>query len=609
MPRFKSGTICLLISYSLPFVYKVTPELDVEPELLTNEETPKKESQPWLHSYDSHVKPHLDYPAEGLNILFARALQAFPDKPACWFMERMIPYREVFDMVQRFASFLQHNGLQKGDVVAISLPNCPQYLVAHAGTIIAGGVSSGLSPLLSTNEVTYQINDSGAKFFVTLDAVYERVLTKILGTLPKLECIITSNISEYMGLSRIKVVLGKALKKIPTGKVTPWPGKLVISFKEVITAPAAVSAVDINPLQDLALLYYTGGTTGHPKGVELTHRNITANLVQVQNWSESEFGKDVFLTAFPFFHLAGMMMCNFALFDANPQVLIPNPRDTDHLIKAWIKQCPNIIANVPSLYHMIMNNPLSRTMPSEVLDAVRFYISGAAPFPAEIIRQFETKMHAENKVLEVYGMTETSPLLTSNPFKGHKKIGTVGLPFQDTIIRILDLETQRPAELGKPGEILCKGPQVTRGYRHQPEETAHAIDKDGWLHTGDVGVMDEDGFITIVDRVKDMLIVSGFKVFSVHVEDLLMKHPAIELVAIIGIKDSARPGSEIVKAVIKLKTGFTPTPEVQADIKKYAEEHLSKYENPKMWEFRDDIPLTAIGKVSKLALRIATTPQ
>ncbi len=510
-------------------------------------------------------------------------------------------------MVQRFATFLQQNGLRKGDVVAISLANSPQYLVAHAGTIIAGGVSSGLSPLLSPNEVAYQINDSEAKFFVTLDAVFERVLTKILDTLPKLECVITSNISDYMGLSKLKVILGKALKKIPKGKVTPWPNKRVVSFKDVMTTPVAVKDVAIDPHKDLALLYYTGGTTGHPKGVELTHSNIEANLLQVQNWSESEFGKDIFLTAFPFFHLAGMMMCNFALFNANPQVLIANPRDTDHLIKDWIGKRPNVIANVPSLYLMIMNNPLSQTMPPEVLDAVRFYISGAAPFPAEIIRQFEKRMRADNKMLEVYGMTETSPLLTANPFKGRKKNGTVGMPLQDTIIRILDLETHQPAKLGKPGEILCKGPQVTRGYRNKPEETAHVIDTDGWLHTGDVGVMDEDGFITIVDRVKDMLIVSGFKVFSVHVEDILVKHPAIELAAIIGVKDPARPGSEIVKAVIKLRAGYAPMPEVQADIKKYAEEHLSKYENPKMWEFREEMPLTAVGKVAKLALRIATT--
>ncbi len=575
--------------------------------MLTHEEMAQKDSQPWLKSYDPHVHPHLRYPSEGLNVLFARALQAFPDKPACWFMERMIPNRELFDMVQRFATFLQQHGLQKGDVVAISLANSPQYLVAHAGTILAGGISSGLSPLLAPNEVAYQINDSGAKFFVTLDAVYARVLIQILGNLPKLECVITSNISDYMGLSKLKVILGKALKKIPSGKVTPWPGKQVVSFKEVMQTSVAVKDVIIDPHHDLALLYYTGGTTGHPKGVELTHSNIEANLLQVQNWGELEFGKDIFLTAFPFFHLAGMMMCNFALFNATPQVLIANPRDTDHILKEWSAKRPTVIANVPSLYLMVMNNPRSQTMPPAALDAVRFYISGAAPFPAEIIRQFEKKMHAENKVLEVYGMTETSPLLTANPFKGQKKIGTVGLPFQDTIIRIQDLETHQPAELGKPGEILCKGPQVTRGYRNKPEETAHAIDKDGWLHTGDVGVMDEDGFITIVDRVKDMLIVSGFKVFSVHVEDILVKHPAIELAAIIGLKDPTRPGSEIVKAVIKLRAGHAPTPEVQADIKKYAEEHLSKYENPKMWEFREEMPLTAVGKVAKLALRIGTT--
>jgi acyl-CoA synthetase (AMP-forming)/AMP-acid ligase II len=263
---------------------------------------------------------------------------------------------------------------------------------------------------------------------------------------------------------------------------------------------------------------------------------------------------------------------------------------------------PQIMVNVPTLYLAIKNNPKAKKIPKETLKDIEVYISGAAPFPAEAINDFEDNMQAKSKVLEVYGMTETSPLLTANPYYGKKKIGTVGLPLPDTDIRLVDIETGKQVELGKPGEIICRGPQVTRGYYNKPEANTKTI-IDGWLHTGDVGIMDSDGYLRIVDRTKDMLIVSGFKVYSVHVEDILTKHPSIEMVAIIGLKDPDRPGSEIVKAVIQLKEGITPTDSVKEDLKIYASENLSKYENPRLWEFRETLPLTTVGKVLKRALR------
>ena len=264
------------------------------------------------------------------------------------------------------------------------------------------------------------------------------------------------------------------------------------------------------------------------------------------------------------------------------------------------------MVNVPTLYLAIKNNEKAQKIAKEILDDVEIYISGAAPFPAEAINDFEDNMQAKEKVLEVYGMTETSPILTMNPYYGTKKVGTVGLPVPDTDIRLVDIETGEQVDLGKPGEIICRGPQVTRGYYNKPDANAKTI-IDGWFHTGDVGVMDEDGYITIVDRTKDMLIVSGFKVYSVHVEDILTKHPDVEMVAIIGLKDPDRPGSEIVKAVVQLKEGIDPTDSVKEKLKKYATEHLSKYENPKLWEFRESLPLTVVGKVLKRSLREEST--
>lgn len=559
----------------------------------------------WTKSYDKHVKPTLEYPKESLGDIFDKAMAKYPERVACYFMEMVMTFGELRDYVHRFATFLQKNGLKKGDRVAINLANCPQYLVAHLGTLLAGGVASGCSPLMSPTEIAYQINDSEAKFFVTLDAFYEKVLTKVLDKVPKLECIITTNISDYMGLSKIKVTLGKLIGKIPKGKVVPFAGKLVLDFNEVIKNDVDFKHVDIDTKNDLALLQYTGGTTGLPKGTELTHANIITNIVQISTWIDraaEEQEEANIMSAFPLFHLAGLAMSMVSLYLSASQVLIANPRDTDHLIEEMIDKKPMIMVNVPTLYLAIKNNEKAKKIPAEVFKEIEVYVSGAAPFPAEAINDFEDNMQAKKKVLEVYGMTETSPILTMNPYYGAKKIGSVGLPVPDTDIRLVDVETGEQVDLGKPGEIICRGPQVTQGYYNKPDANAKTI-IDGWFHTGDVGIMDEEGYITIVDRTKDMLIVSGFKVYSVHVEDILTKHPDIELVAIIGLKDPDRPGSEIVKAVVQLKEGIKPTDSIKENLKKYATEHLSKYENPKLWEFRESLPLTVVGKVLKRSLR------
>jgi len=558
----------------------------------------------WLKSYDAHVKPTLEYPQESLGKLFDNSMIKFPERIACYFMEREMQFKELREKVHQFATFLQRNGLKKGDRVAINLPNCPQYLIAHFGTILAGGVASGCSPLMSPTEISYQINDSEAKFFVTLDAFYEKVLFQVLDKVPKLTTIITTNISDYMGLSKVLVFLGKLLGKIPKGKVKPFYGKNVLDFLEVMETEIDFKEVSITVDEDLVLLQYTGGTTGLPKGTELTHANLISNITQVVNWLDIQEGKEgeVNLSAFPLFHLAGLAMSMITLYVSAGQILIANPRDTDHIIKEIIDKNPRIIVNVPTLYLAIKNNPKSKKISKSTLENIEICVSGAAPFPAEAINDFENSMEAKNKVLEVYGMTETSPILTMNPYYGKKKIGTVGLPVPDTEIRLVDVETGEQVELGKPGEIICRGPQVTRGYYNKPEANSQTI-IDGWFHTGDVGVMDEDGFITIVDRTKDMLIVSGYKVYSVHVEDILTKHPDIDMVAIIGLKDPERPGSEIVKAIVQLKANIQPTESVKENLIKYATEHLSKYENPKIWEFRETLPLTTVGKVLKRALR------
>ena len=558
----------------------------------------------WLKTYDKHVPETLEgqYPTEDLGTILVKAMKQYPDRIGFYFMDREFTYKEVLESAQRFATFLQKNGLQKGDVVAINLPNCPQYLLSVYGTYIAGGTCSGLSPLLSETEMEYQLNDSEAKFVVTMDIIHEKRFSKIISKLPKLKVMIPTNISEYMGFAGFKVFMGKLIKKIPKGKMVPYPGKTVVPFLEAMETPIDVKPVSLDSKKDLSLIQYTGGTTGLPKGVEISHSNLACNMKQFDVWLNRKKGTDIVISAFPYFHIAGFFIGIFLTYIGASHIIIANPRDTNHMIKEMIDKKPTCFGNVPTLFLMVQRNPKSKKIPSEVLDNITLYVSGAAPFPAEAVRDFEKEFHTENKFVEVYGMTESAVLVTVNPAIGEKKIGTVGLPLPDTDIKLVDIETGEEVAIGQPGEICLKGPQITKSYYNKPEASAKTW-IDGWLHTGDVGVFDEKGYLRIVDRTKDMLIVSGYKVYSVHVEDIMTKHPDVQLVAIIGVPNPDRPGSEIVKAVVQLKEGVEPTAETKSDLQKYAEENLAKYEVPKIWEFSAELPTTMVGKVLKRALR------
>jgi long-chain acyl-CoA synthetase len=558
----------------------------------------------WLKSYDEHVPATLTYPTEDIGTMLTESMKKYADKVGFYFMDRTFLFKEILEYSQKLATFLQKNGMKKGDVLSICLPNCPQYLFSVYATYIAGGTVTGCSPLLSPEELVYQIKDSGAKFLVTMDILHEKRFSTIYDRLPDLKVIVPTNISEFMGFGGFKVFMGKLIKKIPKGKIIPWPGKTVVPFLEALDTEIDLKKVDIDPKKDLALIQYTGGTTGLPKGVEILHSNLMANIHQFDVWLNREKGKEVLISAFPFTHVAGFLIGLFLVYLGGAQTLIANPRDTDHIIEEIIDKKPTSFGNVPTLFLMIQNNPKSKKIPSEVLDNISLYVSGAAPFPPEAIREFEKQFHTENKFVEVYGMTETAIVIAANPMYGKKKIGTVGLPWPDTDIKLIDTESGAEIkEIGQPGEVLIKGPSCAKKYRNKPEATAVTFDKDGYVHSGDVGVFDEDGYLKIVDRTKDMLIVSGFKVYSVHVEEVMTKHPDIQILAIIGVPNPDRPGAEIVKAFIQLKEGVEATEEVKESIKKYAEENLSKYEVPKIWEFREEIPLTMVGKVFKKALR------
>ena len=502
------------------------------------------DQKPWLGAYDAEVRPEIVIRDKSLKHRFEDILQRYPSRHAYHFLGVSSTFEQLHREADRFARGLVEHGLERGDLVAINLPNLPQFLIAALGAFKAGCAISGLSPLNTADEMAYQLEDCGAKALVTLDPIFQHRLVPVADKLPQLKLVISAGILEY--LPKFKQLVAKWLKKVPTGKIGPLDGKTVFGFRPF------VNRYDPNPprveldLDDVCIIQYTGGTTGPPKGAVLSHGNMLANSTQWEEWTSQEYGVDVMTSGFPMFHIAGLFTGLNCMAFGVTQALIPNPRDTKHIVGEMHKYKATMMTNVPSLYLMLLKEP-------GFLDYdyanFKFALSGAAPFPPEGIAELE-KVITPGRLVEVYGMTETSPLQTATPYRGPRKKGSVGLPVPSTVIRIMDVETgEKDMPFGEPGEIVCSGPQVMQGYHNKPAETSNALrthDGSIWMHTGDVGYMDEDGFVFVVDRTKDMINVSGFKVFSSEVEDKLYHHPAIEFCAIIGAPNPKRPESELV---------------------------------------------------------------
>jgi len=544
----------------------------------------------WETSYVDAIKP---------------IIRDFPDKPAFYYMGVAVTFAELDRYTNKFANMLIAKGLKKGDVVGINLPNTPEYLISWIGALKAGCIVSGVSPLMSTEEMEYQLKDSDARGLVTLDAIFAGRLVNIASNLPELKVVVAASVGGF--LPGIKRFLGKLLGKIPKGKVTPLDGIAVYRMEEVIktnTFSAEDPKIDISP-DDIAYLQYTGGTTGSPKGAMLSHRNAVSDLVIFQTWLDWERGAGVILSGFPFFHIAGLFVTANCIYLGWSQILIPNPRDTDHICAELEKYTPRLMVSVPALYQLLIANPKFKQIDHSTLE---FCVSAAAPFPEDSQKELESIV-GPGKLLEAYGMTETSPLTTSNPSKGKKKLGSIGLPLLNTDIKLKDPATNEEVAVGEPGEICVKGPQVMSGYFKKPEETKKVFDEEGYLHTGDVAVQDEDGYLKIVDRTKDMIIVGGYKVFSKKVEELMTEHPAIEMIATIGTPNPERPGSEIVKAYIQVTANYQYDGDEEAlkqNIIEFAKQKLAPYEVPKAIEFMKEIPLTTVGKIDKKQLRVKT---
>lgn len=551
------------------------------------------DSKPWLKSYDTGVAFDIEIPDISLTEYFMNSFQRNASRTAFHYLGTQMTFGELMEASGRFASYLALKGLGKGDVVAINLPNTPQYVITMVGALRAGCAISGLAPLLMPDEMEYQLNNCNAKVLVTLDLLFNEKFLSVKDNVPGLKEILVAGIFDPLPDNH----------NYPGGQ--PIEGKSVKPFWTVMEeAQNKPPAIEISR-SDMCYLQYTGGTTGPPKGAVLTHGNMVSNIYQFECWLDITHGKETLLAGFPMFHVAGLFISACGLTWGYTQILIPDPRDTKHITQEMKTHKPSFLANVPSLFLMLLSEPDFRKLDFSNLS---YCLSGAAPFPVDKINELENIV-GKNKMVEVWGMTETSPLITVNPIKKDKKIGSVGLPLPRTKFRIVDLETgTKEVPIGEEGELICCGPQVMKEYLNKPEETKKTIREIGgerWMYTGDVGKMDENGFVYVVDRAKDMLIVGGYKVFSSEVEDKLHKHPAIAMCAIIGLPNPERPDSEIVKLVIQKSEEYKDKPDgdVAEEIKTFAKKILAPYKVPKVYECVESIPLTSVGKIDKKSMR------
>ncbi|WP_147803446.1 AMP-binding protein [Alkalicoccus halolimnae] len=548
-------------------------------------------ARPWLNQYPEEIPASLEYPHQTLHSYLQEGAEEEPDKVLLHFLGKTMTFKQVYEEAKRFAGQLQQMGVHKGDRVAIMLANTPQSVVSYYGILMAGGVVVQTNPLYVERELEHQMVDSGAKVIICLDLVYPKV--KAVKEKTALEHVIVTHIKDYLPFP--KNMIYPFIQKKNTGmKVSVDYDAGTHSFTELLKKkPAAVNPVEIDTEKDLALLQYTGGTTGAAKGVMLTHRNLVANTTQAIRWMYTmKHGEEVILCALPFFHVYGMTIgMNYAVLNRAKMVILPK-FDTKQTLQAIEKQKVTIFPGAPTMYIGVINDP---NVGKYDLSSIEACISGSAPLPVEVQQRFEHL--TGGKLSEGFGLTEASPVTHFNLMWGKRPTGSIGLPWPDTNVMILSAETGEEAPPHEVGELLISGPQVMQGYWNRPEETAAAM-QNGWLYTGDMGYMDEEGFFYIVDRKKDMIIAGGFNIYPREIEEILYEHEAVKEAVAVGIPDPYR--GETVKAFVVLKDGKQVT---EKELDTYCRSQLSSYKIPRMYEFRDELPKTMVGKVLRRALQ------
>lgn len=550
------------------------------------------QDKPWLAHYEKHVQASLTYEETCLPAFLDRSAEKYPDVPALIFQGYKLSFRGLQDMVNRFAACLHDFGVRKGDSVAILLPNLIPCVAAYYAIMKIGGVAVMNNPLYSDRELEHQFNDSASKVLITLDLLGNRMID--LRPKTKIQHIVYTSIGDYLPFPKnlLFPFVGKKKKMLADVK----PAENVYKWKEVIAkCQPNPPQTDIG-FEDVAMYQYTGGTTGVSKGVMLTHANLSQQVQQIAGWFPTfGTGGEILLGALPFFHVFGLSTAmNLSVFMGWTNILIPKPQP-DPLLEAISKFKPTFAPLVPTMYIGLLNHPdIQKTN----ISSIKGCFSGSAPLPIEVIRDFEAKTGAV--IVEGYGLTETTPVTHVNPFnKEKRKIGSIGLPIPDTECRIVSLEdgeTDMPA--GEEGELLIRGPQVMKGYRNMPGETDAVLTPDGWLHTGDIAKMDEEGYFYIVDRKKDLIICGGYNVYPRDIEEVFYEHPKVQEACSIGIPHPHR--GEAVKVFVVLKQGETATAE---ELMEHCKKRLATYKLPSEIEFRDELPKSNVGKILRKDLR------
>ncbi|WP_257474924.1 AMP-binding protein [Bacillus sp. MCCB 382] len=549
-------------------------------------------NKPWLAEYPAEIPKELNLVEKPLQSYLTDAASLYAERTAIHFMGKEIGYKELYESALTFAGYLKTLGINKGDRVAIMLPNTPQSVIAYYGILYAGGVVVQTNPLYMEREIEYQMKDSGAKVILTLDILYPRVSKVMKNT--DLEHIIVTAIKDYLPFP--KNLIYPYIQKKQYGIVVKvdHAGQNHL-FTEIMKREKGevIPREEFDFENDLALLQYTGGTTGFPKGVMLTHKNLVANASMCDAWLyKCKKGEEKMLGILPFFHVYGMTaVLILSVMQGYQMILLPK-FDAETTLKTIQKQKPTLFPGAPTIYIGLLNHPELKKYDLSSIDSC---LSGSAPLPVEVQQQFEEV--TGGKLVEGYGLTESSPVTHSNFLWDKARIkGSIGVPWPGTDSAVFSMETGEPLPPNEMGEIVVKGPQVMKGYWNRPEETEQTL-KDGWLLTGDIGYMDEKGYFYVVDRKKDMIIAGGFNIYPREIEEVLYEHPAIQEVVAAGVPDPYR--GETVKAYVVLKEGESLTEE---ELNEYSRKYLAAYKVPRIYEFRKELPKTAVGKILRRSL-------
>ena len=559
-----------------------------------------KQEYPWTKKYPVDIDWEMDVPVSTMVDLFDESVKNNAAKPALSFMGKTLTYKEMGEMVDKFAKSLQDQGIGPGKHVGLCLPNSPFYPIAYYGTLKAGATVVNFNPLYAEQEMKHQINDSQCDIMVTLNVKQvQPKVEKMLDGSTCLKKIIVCDLADalpsvkgfaFRTLNAVKGLFGKS----DTVKVAN--DKTHLPFAKMMKAKGAPKKVAIKP-EDLAVLQYTGGTTGVPKAAMLSHANLTANINQAGMWfagGPKSATQEKMFAVLPFFHVFSMTVQMNLAFKLGAELTMLPMFEAEATLKLIDKEKPTMFAGVPTLYKALMDHPDFKKYD---MSSLKVCLSGGAGLPETTAMRW--KQETGKEITEGYGLSETSPIVTANPVHGDKKTNSIGMPLPKTDVRIVQLEfPDKECPIRMEGEICLRGPQVMKGYWNNKAETDKVLDKDGFFHTGDVGYMDEEGYIFIVDRIKDMINASGLKVFPRKVEEAIMQHPAVSETIVAGVKDDYR--GENVKAYIVFKPGQEVS---NAEMTKVLRDKLASYEMPKLFEYRDSLPKTMIGKPDRKALK------